>query len=92
MATVDVNVVLYGLPAGIDRLSSQHPDITIFVGAIDETLSPEGMIVPGLGDAGDRLFGTNHDAIGDGHAVVEEAHEEEAEKKASGSKRKAGAH
>jgi len=46
---------------GIERLASLHPDINIFVGAIDETLSSEGMIIPGLGDAGDRLYSTPQD-------------------------------
>ena len=42
-----------------------HPDITIHVGAIDNTLSEEGMIVPGLGDCGDRLYLTPLGATGD---------------------------
>ena len=49
--------------AGIERLAALHPDIDIFVGAVDETLSPDGMIVPGLGDAGDRLYGTPQDLV-----------------------------
>jgi uracil phosphoribosyltransferase len=43
---------------GIDAVTKSHPDIPIFVGAIDKTLNQKGYIVPGLGDAGDRLFGT----------------------------------
>ena len=35
-----------------------HPDVTVFTAAVDETLDPQGFIVPGIGDAGDRLFGT----------------------------------
>lgn len=44
--------------AGIDNLIAKHPDVDIYIGAIDETLSAEGMIMPGIGDAGDRQFGT----------------------------------
>jgi uracil phosphoribosyltransferase len=43
---------------GVTRLSNDHPDIDIFVGALDEELNEAGMIVPGIGDAGDRQFGT----------------------------------
>lgn len=43
---------------GIDELSSHHPDVPVFTAAVDETLNDQGYIVPGLGDAGDRLFGT----------------------------------
>src|ERR687892_635803 len=45
-------------PEGIDRLHSEHPDVTVVVAAIDRGLNERGYIVPGLGDAGDRLFGT----------------------------------
>lgn len=44
--------------SGVNRLSSDHPDIEIFVGALDDQLNDAGMIVPGIGDAGDRQFGT----------------------------------
>lgn len=43
---------------GIDYISRQHPDVPIYTAAIDEKLDDHGYIVPGLGDAGDRLFGT----------------------------------
>ncbi|MFO7743455.1 MAG: uracil phosphoribosyltransferase [Anaerolineae bacterium] len=43
---------------GIRRLSDAHPDVPLFLAAVDEQLNDEGLIVPGLGDAGDRLFGT----------------------------------
>ncbi len=43
---------------GIKHLSDKHPDISIYVGAIDETLNEHNMIVPGIGDAGDRQFKT----------------------------------
>jgi uracil phosphoribosyltransferase len=49
---------LIAAPEGIEILSKAHPDVNIYVGAIDEKLNDHGYIVPGLGDAGDRLFGT----------------------------------
>lgn len=49
---------LLAAPEGIAALQKAHPDIQIYVGAIDEKLNDHGYIVPGLGDAGDRLFGT----------------------------------
>ena len=45
-------------PEGIERFSKDHPDIDIYVGAVDEKLNENAYIVPGLGDAGDRIFGT----------------------------------
>lgn len=45
-------------PEGLDALSEAHPDVDIFVAALDEKLNDHGYIVPGLGDAGDRIFGT----------------------------------
>ena len=49
---------LIAAPEGIQRLSSTHPDVPIHVAAIDDRLNEQAYIVPGLGDAGDRLFGT----------------------------------
>lgn len=49
---------LIAAPEGIERLSTAHPDVPIHVAAIDERLNDIGFIVPGLGDAGDRQFGT----------------------------------
>ncbi len=49
---------LIAAPEGIQRLSSTHPDVPIHVAAIDDRLDEQAYIVPGLGDAGDRLFGT----------------------------------
>jgi len=49
---------LIAAPEGIARLSSAHPDVPIHVAAIDERLNDVGFILPGLGDAGDRQFGT----------------------------------
>lgn len=45
-------------PEGIDRIQQEHPDVAITVAQLDEKLNENGYIVPGLGDAGDRLFGT----------------------------------
>jgi uracil phosphoribosyltransferase len=45
-------------PEGIARIQSDHPDVDIYCAAIDERLNDHGYIVPGLGDAGDRIFGT----------------------------------
>ncbi|MFZ4828793.1 MAG: uracil phosphoribosyltransferase [Phototrophicaceae bacterium] len=49
---------LIATPEGIERLSAAHPDVDIHIGAIDSHLNEIGFIVPGLGDAGDRMFGT----------------------------------
>lgn len=45
-------------PEGIKKVQAEHPDIDIYVAAVDEKLNENGYIVPGLGDAGDRIFGT----------------------------------
>ena len=45
-------------PEGLARMQKEHPDVNLFVGALDEGLNEHGYIVPGLGDAGDRIFGT----------------------------------
>ena len=45
-------------PEGIQAMQEAHPDVDIYVGALDERLNDHGYIVPGLGDAGDRIFGT----------------------------------
>lgn len=45
-------------PEGIKRMQAEHPDVDIYIGAVDEKLNRHGYIVPGLGDAGDRIFGT----------------------------------
>ncbi|MCG8499490.1 MAG: uracil phosphoribosyltransferase [Firmicutes bacterium] len=49
---------LIASPEGIERLCKDHPDVEIYCAAVDEKLNDHGYIVPGLGDAGDRLFGT----------------------------------
>ena len=51
-------MALVAAPEGIKVLSEAHPDIDIFVAALDEKLNDRAYIVPGLGDAGDRIFGT----------------------------------
>ena len=49
---------IIGAPEGVARMQKDHPDVDIFVAALDERLNDHGYIVPGLGDAGDRIFGT----------------------------------
>lgn len=49
---------LLAAPEGIEAVTAKHPDVEIFLAAIDEKLNEHGYIVPGLGDAGDRLYGT----------------------------------
>jgi uracil phosphoribosyltransferase len=51
-------VCIVGAPAGVERIKRDHPDVDIFLAALDQGLNENGYIVPGLGDAGDRLFGT----------------------------------
>ncbi len=51
-------VCLVAAPEGVKALQAAHPDIDVFTAALDEKLNDHGYIVPGLGDAGDRLFGT----------------------------------
>ena len=49
---------IIGAPEGIARMQKDHPDVDIYVAAEDDHLNEIGYIVPGLGDAGDRIFGT----------------------------------
>ena len=51
-------LVLVAVPEGLSRIEKHHPDVEIYAGAVDEKLNERGYIVPGLGDAGDRIFGT----------------------------------
>ena len=51
-------MVLLAAPEGIARIQKSHPDVDIYCGAVDQRLNEHGYIVPGLGDAGDRIFGT----------------------------------
>ena len=55
-----VVVCIVTCPEGIAMVESEHPDVAIYAAAIDEKLNEKKYIVPGLGDAGDRLFGTSH--------------------------------
>lgn len=55
------NITLIGIigaAQGLERIAKEHPDVKIYVGVVDEILNENGYIVPGLGDAGDRLMGT----------------------------------
>ncbi len=68
MATIDLikeagcrlikGIFLVAAPEGIQRLEKAHPDVDVYVAAIDEKLNDVGYILPGLGDAGDKIFGT----------------------------------
>lgn len=51
-----VNII--AAPEGVQRINDDHPDIPVYCAALDECLNDHGYIVPGLGDAGDRIFGT----------------------------------
>ena len=51
-------LAIIAAPEGLERLHAAHPDVDIYVAALDEKLNENGDIIPGLGDAGDRIFGT----------------------------------
>jgi uracil phosphoribosyltransferase len=51
-------VCIVGVPEGVKKIEHDHPDVQIYLAGLDEKLSENGYILPGLGDAGDRLFGT----------------------------------
>jgi len=51
-------VCIIAAPEGIRKMQEAHPDVDLYIGALDERLNEKGYIVPGLGDAGDRIFGT----------------------------------
>ena len=53
-----VGLFLVAAPEGVARVEEAHPDVEIYVAALDEKLNENGYILPGLGDAGDRLLGT----------------------------------
>jgi len=57
-ATIIKLVCVVGAPEGVSKIENDHPDVQIYLAALDEKLNDIGYIVPGLGDAGDRLFGT----------------------------------
>lgn len=67
------------LDLGLESLVESHPSVKVFVGAVDEKLTASGMIQPGLGDVGDRLFGTQAEkplgaVAGPGPAVLADEH------------------
>ncbi len=51
-------IFLVAAPEGLARIEAKHPDVEIFVAAVDDHLNEQGYILPGLGDAGDKIFGT----------------------------------
>ena len=51
-------MALVGAPEGVAKVQAEHPDVDIYIAALDERLNEDAYIVPGLGDAGDRIFGT----------------------------------
>jgi uracil phosphoribosyltransferase len=51
-------VCIVGAPEGVERIRKDHPDVQIYLAGLDDKLNDNGYIVPGLGDAGDRIFGT----------------------------------
>ncbi|MEI2418121.1 uracil phosphoribosyltransferase [Orrella sp. JC864] len=51
-------LVLVAAPAGIEKVLSEHPEVSIYTASVDQGLNEHGYIMPGLGDAGDRIFGT----------------------------------
>ena len=59
LGCTDIRIMnLVAAPQGIEAVRTEHPDVDIYVAAVDETLDERAYIVPGLGDAGDRIFGT----------------------------------
>jgi uracil phosphoribosyltransferase len=53
-------LALVAAPEGVAAFASKHPDVPVYVAALDSHLNEHAYIVPGLGDAGDRIFGTKH--------------------------------
>jgi uracil phosphoribosyltransferase len=58
LGCADVRLICLTAPEGVRQMLAEHPDITIFAAALDRQLDAQGFILPGLGDAGDRIFGT----------------------------------
>ena len=54
----DELMILVAAPEGVEFITKHHPDVEIYCAALDDHLNENGYIVPGLGDAGDRIFGT----------------------------------
>ena len=53
-----IGLFLVASPEGLERVTALHPDVDLFIAAIDDSLNEHGYILPGLGDAGDKIFGT----------------------------------
>ena len=53
-------LVLVAAPEGIALMNDKHPDVDVYTASIDSHLNEHGYIIPGLGDAGDKIFGTRH--------------------------------
>lgn len=53
-----IALAIIGAPEGVKRIEQEHPDIEVFIATLDEKLNEKGYIIPGLGDAGDRIFNT----------------------------------
>ena len=53
-----IGLFLVASPEGIERVSMLHPEVNLFIAAIDESLNQNGYILPGLGDVGDKIIGT----------------------------------
>ena len=51
-------LAIIGAPEGVEKVHSEHPDVEVYVSTLDRQLNENGYILPGLGDAGDRIFGT----------------------------------
>ena len=51
-------MVLVAAPEGLDMVRTNHPDVKVYTASVDQGLNAKGYIIPGLGDAGDRIFGT----------------------------------
>ena len=56
-------LVLVAAPEGIEKVQAKHPDVDIYTASIDSHLDANNYIVPGLGDAGDRIFGTRQKGV-----------------------------
>jgi len=53
-----IGLFLVASPEGLERVTKLHPDVDLFIAAVDDSLNEQGYILPGLGDAGDKIFGT----------------------------------
>lgn len=62
-----VVVAVIAAKEGIEKLLALHPNLEVYIAALDDGLSADGMILPGIGDAGDRLFGTPSENVDDVH-------------------------